>query len=118
MLVSLFLALNFSLRFDLVNFASKQNEGENFLLQKAKFYIFCIISLPNFISGEKHFYQFFRLIFVSLRFFRLISLILPSFSLQIFGVLHRSESCEIRLFSLPSETKFSLQFQIWLPKRK
>jgi hypothetical protein len=44
------------------------------------------------------FFTVFRLIFASLRFFTSFSLILPSFSLQIFGVLHRSESCEIRLF--------------------
>jgi hypothetical protein len=64
----------FSLRFNLVIFASKRNEGKNFFASKeAKFNIFCIISLPNFVSGEKkHFYQYFCLIFVSLRFFRSI----------------------------------------------
>ncbi len=69
-----FFALNFSLRFDLVIFASKRNEGEIFFASKeAKFNIFRIISLHNLVSGEKkHFYQFFRLIFVSLRFFGLI----------------------------------------------
>jgi hypothetical protein len=62
-----FVALKFSLRFDLVVFASKQNEGENFFASKeAKFNIFRIISLPNFVSGEK------KTIFVSLQFFRLI----------------------------------------------
>jgi hypothetical protein len=50
----LFFALNFSLRFDLVIFASKRNEGENFFaLKEAKFNIFCIILLPNFVSGAK-----------------------------------------------------------------
>jgi hypothetical protein len=36
----------------------KRNEGENFFTSKeAKFNIFRIISLPNFVSGEKkHFY--------------------------------------------------------------
>jgi hypothetical protein len=35
-------------------FASKGNEGENFFASKeAKFNIFCIMSLPNFVSGEK-----------------------------------------------------------------
>ncbi len=49
-----FVALKFSLRFDLVIFASKRNEGENFFVSKeAKFNIFRIISLPHFVSGEK-----------------------------------------------------------------
>jgi hypothetical protein len=62
---SLFFALNFSLRFHLVIFPSKQNKGENlFASKEAKFNIFCIISLPNFVLGEKnHSYRFFRLIF-------------------------------------------------------
>ncbi len=53
-LLLLFFALNFSLCFDLEIFASKGNEGENFFASKeAKFNIFRIISLPNFVSGEK-----------------------------------------------------------------
>jgi hypothetical protein len=49
-----FFALNFSLRFDLVIFASKQNEGENFFASKeAKFNIFCIISLANLFQVKK-----------------------------------------------------------------
>ncbi len=64
------------------------------------------------------FFHFFCFIFVSLRFFHLIFAYFTFISPQIFGVSHRSESCEIRLFLLPSETKFSLQFQISLPKRK
>ncbi len=52
--LAFFVALKFSLRFDLVVFASKQNEGENFFASKeAKFNTFRIISLPNFVSGEK-----------------------------------------------------------------
>ncbi len=40
--------------FDLVMFASKRNEEENFFASKeAKFNIFRIISLPNFVSDEK-----------------------------------------------------------------
>jgi hypothetical protein len=39
---------------DLVIFASKQNEGENFFASKeAKFNIFHNFSLPNFVSDEK-----------------------------------------------------------------
>jgi hypothetical protein len=38
-------------------------------------------------------FRFFSLFFVSLRFFTYFSLILPLFSLQIFGVSHESESC-------------------------
>jgi hypothetical protein len=79
-LFSLFFALNFSLRFDLVIFTSKRNEGENFFPSKeAKFNIFRIISLPNFVSGEKKtflsvfllnfrlFYLFFRFRFLVFR---------------------------------------------------
>ncbi len=95
---SLFFALNFSLRFDLVIFASKRNEGENFFVSKeAKYNIFRIISLPNFVlvKKKKHFYQYFRFALIFSLNFRLF---LPSFLLQICGVSHRSESCEIRLF--------------------
>ncbi len=71
---SLFFPLNFSLRLDLVIFALKFSlhirEIRKISLQ---FNTFRVISLPNFISDEKkHFYWFFRLIFVSLQFFRLI----------------------------------------------
>jgi hypothetical protein len=53
-LFPLFFALNFSLLFDLVILASKRTEGENFFASKeAKFNIFCIISLLNFVSCEK-----------------------------------------------------------------
>ncbi len=61
-----FIALKFSLCFNLVIFASKRNAGENFFASKeAKFNIFRIISLPNFVPGEK------KTIFVSLQFFSL-----------------------------------------------
>ena len=71
---SLFFALNFSLRFDLVIFALKFSvhirENRKISLQ---FNIFRIISLLNFVSGEKRtFLSIFCLIFVSLRFFCLI----------------------------------------------
>ncbi len=96
----------FSLYFNLVIFASKRNERENFSASKEpKFNIFCIISLPNFVLGEKikHFYQFFRLIFFTLRFL--------VFSIKVNHV-------KSGFLSLPRETKYSPQFQILLPKRK
>ncbi len=82
-----FFALNFSLRFDLVIFASKEN--------KAKRNSSLFFSFFRFFSL---FFAFFHSIFVSLRFFRLIFAYLPLFSRQIFGVSHRSELCEIRFF--------------------
>ncbi len=62
---------------------------------------------------------FFRLIFVSLRFFHLI---FAYFTFVFASDFWRFASKWIMwnqaFFSLPSETKFSLQFQISLPKRK
>jgi hypothetical protein len=111
----LLFCFKFLLRFDLVIFASKRNEGENFLASKeAKFIIVHIILLPNFVSGEKkHFYPFFRLIFVSLQFFRLFYL-----RFRFRFLVFRIEVNHVKsgFFSGPSETKFSLQFQISLPK--
>jgi hypothetical protein len=96
--LSLFFALNFSLRFDLVIFASKRNEGEIFFASKeAKFNIFRIISLPNFVSGEKK-RTFLSIFLLNFCFPSIFLLVIPSFLLQIFGVSHRSESCEIRFF--------------------
>ncbi len=80
-LFSLFFALNFSLRFDFVIFASKRNEGENFFASKeAKFNILRIISLPNFVSGEK---KTFLLIFLlNFRFASIFSLSFRFFYLR------------------------------------
>jgi hypothetical protein len=61
-----------------------------------QFNIFRIISLPNFVSGEKK--TFLSIFLLYFRLASIFSLILPLFSLQIFGVSHRSESCEIRFF--------------------
>ncbi len=81
-----FSALNFLLRFDLIIFASMRNN-----VKQNSSLFFCFFFA---------FFAFFRLIFNLLRFFCLIfaSFTVPSFSLQIFGVSHRSESCEIRFF--------------------
>ena len=71
---------------------------------EAKFkYIFLLFfNFFHFFSFFSHFFHFFLLFFAyfSFRFdfFAYFSLILLSFSLQIFGVSHRCESCEIRLF--------------------
>jgi hypothetical protein len=54
---SLFFALNFSLRFDIVIFASKRNKAK----RNSSLFFSCF-----------RFFHFFRLIFVSLRFFHLI----------------------------------------------
>ncbi len=77
-----------SLRFSYFCFEAKQSEAKFksiFSLFSLFFAFFCFFS---------RFFRFFSLNFCFLWFL----LILPSFSLHIFGVSHRSESCEIRLF--------------------
>jgi hypothetical protein len=67
-----------------------------------------LISVPfrfRFFLGQ----TIFRFIFVSLRFFRLVSIISRS---SMWNKWNHA------FFSLPSERKFSLQFQFSLPKRK
>ncbi len=68
---SLFFAFNFFASLQFSNFRFKAKQGGNFFTSKeAEFNIFRIISLPNFVLGEKkHFYQCFCFIFVLLRFF-------------------------------------------------
>ncbi len=64
-LFSFFLLKNFSLRFDLVIFASKRNEGENFFASKeANSIFFALFCFPISFRVKKHCYRFFRLIFV------------------------------------------------------
>ncbi len=67
-----------------------------------------------------HFFKaFFRLIFVSLRFFRLIFAYFTFlFASDFWCFASKWIMWNQAFFSLPSETKFSLQFQISLPKRK
>ncbi len=123
LLFSLFFALNFLLRFDLVIFTSKRNEGENFFASKeAKFNIFRIISLPNFVLGEKKKKQFYRFFSLNFRFASIFSL---NFCLFYFRFCFRFLVFRIEVnhvksgfFFVPRETKFSLQFQISLPKPK
>ncbi len=162
---SLIFASNFSLRFALVIFASKQNEakrnsslffcffcffslfllffaffcffcfkffaslqfsnfrfeakrGENFFASKeAKFNIFCFILLPNFISGEKK-----TFLSIFLLNFRLASIFVLNFRLFYLCFRFRFLVFRIEVNHVKSgffcETKFSLQFQISLPKRK
>ncbi len=52
-----------------------------------------------------HFFLLFLLFSLNFRFTLIFSLILPSVSLQIFGVSHQSESCEIRLFFATKRNK-------------
>ncbi len=86
---SFFFAWNFSLRFDLVIFASKRNTAK---WNSSLFFLFFLFF--RFFR----FFRFFHLIFVSLRFFHLIFAYFTFVFASDFGVSHRSESCEIRLF--------------------
>ncbi len=95
---SLFFALNFSLRFDLAIFASKRNKGKR---------------------NSSLFFRFFRLTFVLLWFFHLIFAYFTFvFASDFWCFASKWIMWNQAFFSLPSETKFSLQFQISLPKRK
>ncbi len=88
-----FFALNFSLRFDLVIFASKRNKAKR---NSSLFFLF--FAFFTFFRFFSLFFAFFRLIFVSLQFFRLIFACFTFVFASDFGVSHRSESCEIRFF--------------------
>ena len=85
---------------------------------EAKFkYIFSFFSL--FFAFFRIFFTFFRLIFVSLRFFHLIFAYFTFvFASDFWCFASKWIMWNQAFFSLPSETKFSLQFQISLPKRK
>ncbi len=106
-----FFALNFLLRFDLVIFASKRNKAKR---NSSLFFRFF-----HFFSLFFAFFHFFSLNF---RFTSIFSL---NFCLFYLRFLFRFLVFRIKVnhvksgfFSLPSERKFSLQFQISLPKRK
>jgi hypothetical protein len=61
-------------------------------------YFFTFFAFFTFIRLFLLFSLFFAYFSFRYDFFTSFSLILPSFSLQIFGVSHRSQSCEIKLF--------------------
>ncbi len=70
------------------NFASKRNKAKQ---NSSIFFCFFLFFLLYF--------SFFCFFLLNFRFTSIFLLILPLFSLQIFVVSHRSESCEIRFFS-------------------
>ncbi len=108
---SLFFALNFSLHFDLVIFASKRNKGKR---NSSLFFRFF-----SFFSLFLLFFAFFRLIFVSLRFFHLIfAYFTIVFASDFWCFASKWIMWNQAFFLLPSETKFSFQFQISLLMRK
>ena len=86
-----------SLRFSNFCFEEKQSEAK-FKSIFSYFFSFFFTFFSLFLV----FFRFFSLFSLNFRFASIFSLnfcfFLPSFSLQIFGVSHRSESCEIRLF--------------------
>ena len=106
-----FFALNFSLRFDLVIFASKRNKAKGNSSLFFRFFTFFFAFFP--------FFTFFRLIFVSLQFFHLIFAYFTFvFASDFWCFASKWIMWNQAFFSLRSEMKFSLQFQISLPKRK
>ncbi len=110
-----FFALNFLLRFDLVIFASKRNKAKR--NSSIFFCFFCFFSL--FFAFFRFCFALFPLIFVSLRFFHLIFAYFTFvFASDFWCFTSKWIMWNQAFFSLPSETKFSLQFQISLPKRK
>ncbi len=79
--------------------------------------IFRFFSL--FFAFFRFFFALFCLIFISLRFFRLIFAYFTFiFASDLWCFASKWIMWNQAFFSLPSETKFSLQFQISLPKRK
>ncbi len=112
-LFSVFFALNFSLRFDLVVFASKRNKAKRNSSLFFRFFHFF-----HFFA----FFCFFSLFMLNFRFASIFSLNFRLFYLRFrFRFLvFRIEVNHVKsgFFSLRSETKFSLLFQISLPKRK
>ncbi len=116
LLFLLFFALNFSLCFDLVIFASKRNKAK-----RNSSLFFCFFALFfHFFSLFLLFFTFFRLIFVSkLGFFHLIFAYFTFvFASDFWCFATKWIMWNQAFFSLRSETKFSLQFQISLLKWK
>ncbi len=116
-LFSLFFALIFLLRFGLVIIASKWSKIQvYFFVFFTFFHFYSLFLLFLFFFA---FFTFFRLIFVSLRFFCLIFAYFTFvFASYFWCFASKWIMWNHAFFSLPSETKFSLQFQILLPKRK
>ncbi len=111
--IEIFFGFDFeiSLRFYLVIFASKRNTAKQ---NSSLFFVFF-----TFFHFFLAFFTFFRLIFVSLRFFHLIFAYFNFvFASDFWCFASKWIMWNQAFFSLPSETKFSLQFQISLPKRK
>ncbi len=118
---SFFFTLNFSLRFDFVIFASKQNEGETFSLQKKQNSIFfAFFRFPiSFRVKKKTFLSIFSLNFRCASIFSLnFRLFYLRFCFRFLVFRMEVNHVKSGFFSLPSEQKFSLQFQISLPQRK
>ncbi len=104
-----FFALNFSLRFDLVSFCFEAKRNSSLFFRFFRY----------FSLFFRLFFTFFRLIFVSLWFFHLIFAYFTFvFAPDFWCFASKWIMWNKAFFSLPSETKFSLQFQISLPKRK
>ncbi len=105
-----------SLRFSNFCFEAKQSEAKFkpiFSLSLLFFHFFSLFFV-FFV-----FFTFLRLIFVSLRFFHLIFAYFTFvFASDFWCFASKWIVWNQAFFSLPSETKFSLQFQISLPKRK
>ena len=108
----LLFASNFSLRSTLVVFASKWNKAKR---NSSLFFRFFSLFFAFF-----HFFSlFFCIIFVSLRFFRIIFAYFTFiFASDFWCFTSKWIMWNQAFFSLPSETKFLLQFQISLPKWK
>jgi hypothetical protein len=103
--------------FDLVIFASKQSEGENYFASKeAKFNIFRIIS---FRMKKKTFLSIFSLNFCFASIF-LLNFCLFYLRFRFRFLVFRIEVNHVKsgFFFASKPKKFSLQFQISLPKRK
>ncbi len=113
---SLFFALNFSLRFDLVIFASKRNKVKrksSLYFRFFRFFHFFVLFFAffRFFSLFSLFFPFFCWIFVSLRFFHLIFAYFTFvFASDFWCFASKWIMWNQAFFSLPSETKFSLQF--------
>ncbi len=125
-LFSLLFASNFSLRFTLVIFASKQNKAKQNSSLFFRFFLFFLTFFCFF-----HFFSLFFALNFSLRFDLVIfaskqnkakrnSSLFFCFT-SLFSLNFRLFYLRFRFrgfFSLPSKAKFSLQFQISLLKRK
>ncbi len=111
---SLIFASNFLLHFDLVIFASKQNKAKR---NSSLFFRFF-----RFFKIFFRFFSFFSLFSLNFRFASIFHLIFAYFTFVFASDFWCFTSKWIMwnqaFFSLRSETKFSLQFQVSLPKRK